>query len=119
MTWVVPFLGGLAGSLHCIGMCGGFPLALAGGGHLSGDGFGVGRASVAAGRQHVDHLRAGGDPLGNAAGKPEVGVVRMGGHHQNARRDGTVLRIGGRSGHACLPDGWLPPRRGKPLVPLL
>jgi len=24
------FLGGLAGSLHCVGMCGGFPLALAG-----------------------------------------------------------------------------------------
>lgn len=26
----MPFLGGLAGSLHCIGMCGAFPLALAG-----------------------------------------------------------------------------------------
>ncbi len=26
----LPFLGGLAGSLHCIGMCGGFPLALGG-----------------------------------------------------------------------------------------
>lgn len=34
MTWVVPFLGGLAGSLHCVGMCGGFPLALAGGGQV-------------------------------------------------------------------------------------
>lgn len=30
MTYLVPFLGGLAGSLHCVGMCGGFPLALAG-----------------------------------------------------------------------------------------
>lgn len=29
VTYLLPFLGGLAGSLHCIGMCGGFPLALA------------------------------------------------------------------------------------------
>ncbi|MBU6283754.1 sulfite exporter TauE/SafE family protein, partial [bacterium] len=29
MPLVVAFLGGLAGSLHCVGMCGGFPLALA------------------------------------------------------------------------------------------
>ena len=28
--YVLIFLGGLAGSLHCVGMCGGFPLALAG-----------------------------------------------------------------------------------------
>ncbi len=32
MTYLVPFLGGLAGSLHCVGMCGAFPLALASGG---------------------------------------------------------------------------------------
>ncbi len=32
MSWLVVFLGGLAGSLHCVGMCGGFPLALAGAG---------------------------------------------------------------------------------------
>ena len=32
MTYAVVFLGGLAGSLHCVGMCGGFPLALAAGG---------------------------------------------------------------------------------------
>jgi sulfite exporter TauE/SafE len=31
MTYAVIFVGGLAASLHCIGMCGGFPLALAGG----------------------------------------------------------------------------------------
>ena len=30
MTYVLIFLGGLAGSLHCVGMCGAFPLALAG-----------------------------------------------------------------------------------------
>ncbi len=30
MTYVLVFLGGFAGSLHCVGMCGGFPLALAG-----------------------------------------------------------------------------------------
>jgi sulfite exporter TauE/SafE len=30
VTYVVVFLGGVAGSLHCVGMCGGFPLALAG-----------------------------------------------------------------------------------------
>jgi sulfite exporter TauE/SafE len=30
MTYAVIFVGGLAASLHCIGMCGGFPLALAG-----------------------------------------------------------------------------------------
>ena len=30
MTYALIFLGGLAGSLHCVGMCGGFPLALAG-----------------------------------------------------------------------------------------
>ena len=30
MTYVLIFLGGLAGSFHCVGMCGGFPLALAG-----------------------------------------------------------------------------------------
>ncbi len=29
---LVPFLGGLAGSLHCVSMCGGFPLALRAGG---------------------------------------------------------------------------------------
>ena len=29
MPLAVAFLGGLAGSLHCVGMCGGFPLALA------------------------------------------------------------------------------------------
>ena len=29
LTYVLIFLGGLAGSLHCVGMCGGFPLALA------------------------------------------------------------------------------------------
>jgi sulfite exporter TauE/SafE len=29
MTYFLIFLGGLAGSLHCVGMCGGFPLALA------------------------------------------------------------------------------------------
>ena len=28
-VYVLIFLGGLAGSLHCVGMCGGFPLALA------------------------------------------------------------------------------------------
>jgi uncharacterized protein len=28
-TYLAVFLGGLAGSLHCVGMCGGFPLALA------------------------------------------------------------------------------------------
>jgi sulfite exporter TauE/SafE len=32
MTYVLAFVGGLAGSLHCVGMCGAFPLALAGGG---------------------------------------------------------------------------------------
>ena len=32
MTYVLIFFGGLAGSLHCVGMCGGFPLALAGAG---------------------------------------------------------------------------------------
>jgi sulfite exporter TauE/SafE len=32
MTYLLVFVGGLAASLHCIGMCGGFPLALAGGG---------------------------------------------------------------------------------------
>ncbi len=30
MTYVLIFFGGLAGSLHCVGMCGAFPLALAG-----------------------------------------------------------------------------------------
>lgn len=30
MTYLLLFAGGLAGSLHCVGMCGGFPLALAG-----------------------------------------------------------------------------------------
>lgn len=30
MAYVLVFLGGLFGSLHCVGMCGGFPLALAG-----------------------------------------------------------------------------------------
>lgn len=29
LLFLVAFLGGVAGSLHCIGMCGGFPLALA------------------------------------------------------------------------------------------
>lgn len=29
MAYVTIFVGGLAGSLHCVGMCGGFPLALA------------------------------------------------------------------------------------------
>ncbi|MEW6268709.1 MAG: sulfite exporter TauE/SafE family protein [Thermodesulfobacteriota bacterium] len=29
LLYTVAFLGGVAGSLHCIGMCGGFPLALA------------------------------------------------------------------------------------------
>lgn len=31
VTYLAIFLGGVAGSLHCVGMCGGFPLALAGG----------------------------------------------------------------------------------------
>jgi hypothetical protein len=30
VTYVLILAGGLAGSLHCVGMCGGFPLALAG-----------------------------------------------------------------------------------------
>ncbi len=30
LAYLVIFLGGVAGSLHCVGMCGGFPLALAG-----------------------------------------------------------------------------------------
>lgn len=30
MSHLLPFLGGLAGSLHCVGMCGAFPLALGG-----------------------------------------------------------------------------------------
>ena len=30
-AYALVFAGGLAGSLHCVGMCGGFPLALAGG----------------------------------------------------------------------------------------
>jgi sulfite exporter TauE/SafE len=30
LTYLVAFAGGLAGSLHCVGMCGVFPLALAG-----------------------------------------------------------------------------------------
>ena len=29
MTYLLVFVGGLAASLHCVGMCGGFPLALA------------------------------------------------------------------------------------------
>jgi sulfite exporter TauE/SafE len=33
LTYVAIFLGGIAGSLHCVGMCGAFPLALAGSGH--------------------------------------------------------------------------------------
>jgi hypothetical protein len=32
VAYVLVFAGGLAGSLHCVGMCGGFPLALASGG---------------------------------------------------------------------------------------
>lgn len=32
VAYVAIFAGGIAGSLHCVGMCGGFPLALAGGG---------------------------------------------------------------------------------------
>ena len=28
MSWLVAFAGGLVGSLHCVGMCGAFPLAL-------------------------------------------------------------------------------------------
>lgn len=31
MAYVFVFVGGLVSSLHCVGMCGGFPLALAGG----------------------------------------------------------------------------------------
>lgn len=32
MTWLIPYVvGGLLGSTHCLGMCGGFPLALAAG----------------------------------------------------------------------------------------
>lgn len=31
MTYALVFVGGLLGSLHCVGMCGGFALALAGG----------------------------------------------------------------------------------------
>ncbi len=32
MTWLLPyFVGGLFGSTHCLGMCGGFPIALAAG----------------------------------------------------------------------------------------
>ena len=31
MTYLLVFVGGLAASLHCVGMCGAFPLALAGG----------------------------------------------------------------------------------------
>jgi sulfite exporter TauE/SafE len=30
VTHLLPFLGGLAGSVHCVGMCGAFPLALGG-----------------------------------------------------------------------------------------
>jgi uncharacterized protein len=33
MTYLLAFVGGLAGSLHCVGMCGAFPLALAGSAH--------------------------------------------------------------------------------------
>ncbi len=33
MTYLLIFIGGLTGSLHCIGMCGAFPLALAGRAH--------------------------------------------------------------------------------------
>ncbi|HEY2386276.1 MAG TPA: sulfite exporter TauE/SafE family protein [Candidatus Binatia bacterium] len=33
LTYVAIFLGGLAGSLHCVGMCGAFPLAIAGSRH--------------------------------------------------------------------------------------
>lgn len=32
LAYLVIFLAGIAGSLHCVGMCGGFPLALAGAG---------------------------------------------------------------------------------------
>src|SRR5512140_3197352 len=32
LSLITAFVGGLAGSLHCVGMCGGFPLALARGG---------------------------------------------------------------------------------------
>lgn len=32
MVYLAIFLGGIAGSLHCVGMCGGFPLALGGAG---------------------------------------------------------------------------------------
>lgn len=33
-VYALVFLGGLAGSLHCVGMCGGFPLALAAAGRV-------------------------------------------------------------------------------------
>ncbi len=67
----VPFLGGLAGSLHCVGMCGGFPVALRAGGpgmrrqllynagrlntlaFLGAVAGGAGAAVVAAGPLHV------------------------------------------------------------------
>jgi uncharacterized protein len=42
MAYVLIFLGGLAGSLHCVGMCGAFPLAL--GGAASGAARGTARS---------------------------------------------------------------------------
>lgn len=96
VSLVVPFLGGLAGSLHCVGMCGGFPLALRAGGPgvqrqllynagrvytlavfgaLAG---GAGAAVVATGPLHVMErvLAIGGGAVIIVAGLETLGLLR-------------------------------------------
>jgi hypothetical protein len=115
MTAVLLFLGGVAGSLHCIGMCGGFPLALAGVGSrrpilrqlLYNFGrintlVGIGALSGAAGAAlvHVGPVRTAERVLAVAAalfmllvGLEMLGLLRRWSHRGAALAQATVGRL--------------------------
>lgn len=110
---LVPFLGGLAGSLHCVGMCGGFPLALRAGGpglrrqllynagrlntlaFIGAVAGGAGAAVVATGPLHVMEraLAIVGGAVIAVAGLEMLGVLRWGPTALAAIAQGPVGRL--------------------------
>jgi uncharacterized protein len=90
VLYALVFAGGLAGSLHCVGMCGGFPLALAGG----GAGSNLRRQLLYhAGRLNTLALLGG---VSGAAGAALVatGPARLLGHALALLAGGLMLAIG-------------------------
>src|SRR5205085_10007149 len=65
----------------------------------------LGGAGIAVGAEHVRHLAARGDPLGNDAARADLGVVGMGEHHHGSLGDVAHDREPGLAWHGAHSTG--------------